>query len=178
MIPSDAIRLAALGILAQGPRPYADLAAEVRHFVSHITGPSLDLMGTSLELLRHEGLVEPASPERASLTYTDPAVELRITEDGRREMEALLSAPVRGPINDLTKLVIALKMRFLHLLDSEGRRAQADMLIEICEAELARLRDLRAHHGEDSGDLQAWVDHELGQVRERLAWFQALRERL
>ena len=29
-----------------------------RHFTSRIVGPSLDLMGTSLELLRYDGLIE------------------------------------------------------------------------------------------------------------------------
>src|SRR5216684_2943531 len=52
LIPAEAIRLAALGILAEAPRRYGDLAAEIRHFTSHVVGPSLDLMGTSLELLR------------------------------------------------------------------------------------------------------------------------------
>ena len=40
----------------RGKRRYADLAAELRHFTSAIAGPSLELMGTSLELLRYEGL--------------------------------------------------------------------------------------------------------------------------
>ena len=38
LIPSEAIRLLALGILAGGDKSYAELAGEVRHFVSHITG--------------------------------------------------------------------------------------------------------------------------------------------
>ncbi len=44
LIPSEAIRLLALGILAGGDKSYAELAGEVRHFVSHITGPSLELV--------------------------------------------------------------------------------------------------------------------------------------
>jgi Putative AphA-like transcriptional regulator len=57
LVPAEAIRLAALGLLAEAPRPYADLTAEVRYLTSRIAGPSPELMGTSLELLRYEGLV-------------------------------------------------------------------------------------------------------------------------
>ena len=58
LIPAEAIRLAALGLLAEAERRYGDLAGEIRHFTSRIVGPSLDLMGTSVELLRYEGLIE------------------------------------------------------------------------------------------------------------------------
>src|SRR5262245_48552828 len=43
LIPTEAVRLAALGLLTEGPRTYAELADEVRHFSSRIVGPSLDL---------------------------------------------------------------------------------------------------------------------------------------
>ena len=58
LIPTEAVRLAALGFLAEAPRRYGDLAAEIRHFTGRVVGPSLDLMGTSLELMRFEGLIE------------------------------------------------------------------------------------------------------------------------
>ena len=59
LLPREVIRMAALGTLAGRAVSYAELANEVRHFVSRIAGPSLDLMGTSIELLRYEGLVSP-----------------------------------------------------------------------------------------------------------------------
>ena len=37
----------ALGLLAEAPRAYGDLAGEIRYFTSSIVGPSLDLMGSS-----------------------------------------------------------------------------------------------------------------------------------
>ena len=64
LTPREAIRLCALGTLAgrsqatSSPMTYDELASAVRHFVSRITGPSLDLMGESIELLRFEGLAE------------------------------------------------------------------------------------------------------------------------
>ena len=60
LIPSEAVRLLALGILADGERDYGDLAGEVRRFTSHVVGPSLDLVGSPIELLKVEGLIEPA----------------------------------------------------------------------------------------------------------------------
>ncbi|MEE8285043.1 MAG: hypothetical protein V3R63_08675, partial [Alphaproteobacteria bacterium] len=57
LMPKEAVHLAALGILAEGPRTYADLAAVVRDFTSHVVGPNLDLMGTSIQLLSFEGLI-------------------------------------------------------------------------------------------------------------------------
>ena len=56
LVPSEAVRLAALGLLARGPRgSYADLARDIRHITSRIVGPSLDLLGPSLELSRSKG---------------------------------------------------------------------------------------------------------------------------
>ena len=55
LIPTEAVRLAALGLLTEAPRSYADLADEVRHFTSRIVGPSLDLIGPPIEVLRVEG---------------------------------------------------------------------------------------------------------------------------
>ncbi|MGB8275507.1 MAG: hypothetical protein WCF16_09605 [Alphaproteobacteria bacterium] len=177
LFPGEAIRLAALGVLAEGPRRYADLAADVRSFASRIIGPSLDLMGSSLELLRYEGLVE-ADAAQSAASYTAPDSELRITEAGRNEMLSLLASPIRGPINDLNKLIIALKMRFLHLLDPGERQLQIDMLIEICEGELARLGDLRARHCAEGSNLADWVDHDMSQLKARLDWFRDLRRRV
>ena len=72
LTPREAIRLCALGLLAAGPKPYDDIVFAVRHFVSRMTGPSLDLMGESIELLRFEGLIAG-----------DGAAPLAITDDGR-----------------------------------------------------------------------------------------------
>src|SRR5215510_942193 len=130
LIPTEAVRLAALGTLQEAPRRYADLAAEVRGFVSHIVGPSLDLIGPPMELLRVEGLVEAANGGADA--------ELRITSAGVEELKRLLGANLRGPLGEFNKLVIALKLRFLPVLDREGQKLQAELLAEICERELAR----------------------------------------
>jgi len=170
LIPTEAIRLCALGILSDGPQRYGELAAAVRHFASRVMGPSLDLLGTSIELLRLEGLVEPAE----GTGMADNAV-LRITELGRAELKSLLKSRVRSPVDDLNKLVLALKLRFLHLLEASEQREQIDLLAEATEGEINRLRDLRAHHG--GGLLAQWLDHDLAQLAARRAWFEALKER-
>ena len=173
LMPKEALRLTALGVLAGGPMPYGELAAEVRDFTSHIMGPSLDVMGTSLELLRYEGLIETEGEAGEANDVT-----LRITEAGLDEFRNLLLSAVRTPFNDLNKLVVALKMRFVHLLDAAHRRDQADMLVEACASEYARLMSLRRKHADAGGYLIEWLDYDIGQVEDKLGWFRGLRERL
>ena len=149
LLPKEAIRLAALGILSEAPMVYADLANAVRQFVGRIAGPSLELTGPSIELLRYEGLVH-ANGDDADAVLT---------------------------LTDMSKLVIALKMRFLPLLDSGERRDQVDLLIDACELELARLSDL---HDPASGEqlFQDWLAHDIDLVENRLTWLRALHDRV
>jgi DNA-binding PadR family transcriptional regulator len=172
LIPTEAVRLAALGLLTEASRSYAELADEVRHFTSRIVGPSLDLSGPPIEVLRVEGLIESAGGGAG----TD--IILRITEAGKQEMTRLLGANLRGPLGEFNKLVIALKLRFLQLLEPAAQRLQAELLAEICERELTRLTDLRRHYDGRAGHLIDWLDHDIAQVRERLDWFRSLQERL
>jgi DNA-binding PadR family transcriptional regulator len=172
LIPTEAVRLAALGLLTEASRSYAELADEVRHFTSRIVGPSLDLIGPPIEVLRVEGLIESAGGGGG----TDSI--LRITEAGRQELMRLLGANLRGPLGEFNKLVIALKLRFLPLLELAARRLQAELLAEICERELTRLTDLRRHYDGRAGHLIDWLDHDIAQVRERLDWFRRLQDRL
>ena len=167
LLPREAVRLAALGVLATAPMPYAALAAEVRGFTSRIAGPSLELMGTSIELLRYEGFVRAVDDDR-----------LALTEDGRAELMRLLRAALRPPMNDVARLVLALKFRFLHLLPPEDRRVQLAMMIEASESELARLADLRARHAGEPGHLIEWLDREIAAVEDRLAWLCDFHQRL
>ena len=137
LIPSEAVRLLALGILAGGERPYGALAAELRHFTSHVAGPSLDLVAPPLELLKVEGLVEAEETSGAA-----DAELLRITEAGQAEFLALLTANVRAPINDINKLILALKMRFLHLLEPAQQALSSLALIRRTRARPARVGEL------------------------------------
>ncbi|MDP4797181.1 MAG: hypothetical protein NWR87_09740 [Rhodospirillales bacterium] len=171
LTPKEATRLCALGILADGPIAYAELASGVRHFVTHVMGPSLDVLGTSIELLKHEGLVTSISGQ------ADKAV-LEITAEGTAELKMLLKAKIKTAENDLNKLIIALKFRYMDLLDSDERRQQLDLLSETFENEQARLEELRAHHVKDSVHLVEWLDREIEDLERRLSWLNAKRERV
>lgn len=148
LTPKEAVRLCALGTLAAGPQRYGALANAIRHFISHVTGPSLDVMGASVELLKVEGLVEAVDGEGR-----DDDAMLAITDDGKAELKNLLTANIRAQASEMNKLIVALKFRFLHLLDAGDQRMQADILIEAAENELARLCDLRQYHAGDGGHL-------------------------
>jgi DNA-binding PadR family transcriptional regulator len=172
LIPTEAIRLCALGELALAPRRYADLAQSVRHFVQRITGPSLDLLGPSLELLRIEGLIEPVDGQGMA----DNAL-LSLTQSGRATLLKLLTAGIRAQASDFTKLVIALKLRFLDLLEPAARAIELDRLVEAHERERARLVDLRQAETKEPSPLLDWLELEIRQVDERLAWCQQQLER-
>jgi DNA-binding PadR family transcriptional regulator len=163
LVPAEAIRLAALGLLAEAPRRYADLAAEVRFLASRIAGPSPELMGTSLELLRYEGLVAPADGAGAD-------AHLTLTANGRTALTDLLRAHLRAPSTDLGKLGLALKLRFLGHLPAAEQSEQIRLVIGACEGELARLGDLRARHGTTQGLFRDWLDHDIAQIEARIAW--------
>ncbi|MHA1564027.1 MAG: hypothetical protein ACTSX7_01835 [Alphaproteobacteria bacterium] len=168
LIPTEAIRLAALGTLEMTPMRFSALARDVRAFASRIAGPSLDILGNSLELLRLEGLVatvEESAPE-------DPVVA--ITPAGKTALVGLLCANVRSPVDGVSKLILALKLRFMHLLDEADREAQLELILEASESEILRLRDLRQRHRNEPGQLCAWLDLELAQAEERIAWLAAL----
>lgn len=175
LTPKEATRLCVLGTLAvqDGSMHYRDLATKVRHFIDRVLGPSLDLMAPSIELLKYEGLIVPVSGQGLA----DDAA-FRLTEEGRRVLRTLLMAPIRHQATDLNKLIVALKFRFLHLLESTDRLLQADLLVECYEAELARLEDLRDafQDSPEAGYLPMWLDHDIGQVGERLAWLQGFRD--
>lgn len=169
LVPKEAIRLAALGLLAEGERPYGDLAAEVRGFASRIVGPSLDLLGTSIELLRFEGLIEAIDGQGMEDNAT-----LRLTERGHAALREYLSSSIRPGVSDLNKLVLALKLRFIDALDGDDRREQIGQLDAMYRGEKARLEDLRAHDEWDGGKLADWLDMEIDQVERRIAWVRAL----
>ncbi len=100
LIPKEAIRMAALGALVKRDRSYGDVAGEVRKFAARIVGPSLDLLGTSIELLKLEGLIQGVAVNKAvakanetekwdgqarTTTYAFPGMRtLRIHDGGYR----------------------------------------------------------------------------------------------
>ncbi len=173
LMPKEAIRLTALALLRQGPRSYAQLANEVRHFTTRFWGPTLDVMASSIELMRLEGLIETAEEGE-----TPGEALLRLGEAGEAELHELLSATVRVQANDFNKLVVALKLRFIDLLPPDERRDQVETLIEMREGELARLCDLRAAHADEGRHFRRWLDHDVDRCERDLAWLRDLRSEL
>jgi DNA-binding PadR family transcriptional regulator len=171
LIPTEAVRLAALGELARAPHRYADLAVAVRHFVQRLVGPSLDLLGPSLELLKIEGLIRPVE----GLGFDDNAL-LELTDGGRAALLRLLSAPLKVQGSELNRLVVALKLRFLDLLPAGGRSDQLELLGDALAGERARLADLRANT-DAASPLGAWLDLEIGQIDARIEWCERQRSR-
>lgn len=181
LMPKEAIRLAALGLLAEGPRRYGDLAGEVRDFIGHVMGPNLDLMGTSIQMLCVEGLARAGREKKAGDPIGGGVVgaddRIAITEAGLKVLDELLLASIRSPFNDVNKLVLALKMRFFSRLDADQRAQQIALVTAALEVEVARLDALRRQQAEKAGDndaLVAWLDHDLGQLRDSLDWFARL----
>ncbi len=169
LTPKEAARLCALGSLALRPMRYGELATSIRHFISHITGPSLDVMGQSIELLRYEGLVQAIDGEDM-----EGNAELVITDAGHQELKTLLTANVRLGATELNKLIVALKFRFLHLLSAHEQFGQISLLTDVADNELARLLALRQEHGQDDGFLPAWLHHDIEIAEARLAWLKTL----
>ena len=173
LTPKEAVRLCALGTLIDNDLSYSELATSIRHFVSHIIGPSLDVMGQSIELLKYEGLVKIRDDNNAP----DDSM-LTITERGREEFFTLATAQMRFGSTELNKLLIALKFRFLHLLDGDQQIEQIGHLEDLCENELARLCELRAYHANDDGFIVSWLDHDMSVLEDRLKWLSTEQQKI
>ena len=167
LIPVEGLRLAALGILAsRGPTDYATLATMVRLFATSFGASPVDVMSSSIELLRFEGLIgigDEGENAGSALVTLMPG--------GREELERLMLAPVRLS-GASSRLMVALKMRFFRLLDATGQERLAEVLGDALRSERARLVNLRRHmEGEDSGFL-AWLDRDIARTGEDLAWLE------
>ena len=171
LTPKEAARLCALGTLADGPLTYEELAGSVRHFLDRLQGPILDVMGSSIELLKYEGLVAIQSGEAEQSI-------LAISDAGRAELNTLLIADVRPGAADLNKLIVALKFRFMHILNRDDQVSQVDILIDTVESELVRLIDLREHHDQDKGHLVQWIDMEIEVLKGKIDWLSTFKAQM
>ena len=165
LIPKEAIRMAALGALINGNRSYIDISTEVRQFSARIVGPSLDLLGTSIELLKLEGLIEVVENPGG-----DGEELLRLTTSGFQELKEYLRSTIRSGSSDLNKLVVALKLRFIEVLEPSERLDQLVGLQTMYQAERNRLQDLRKHKEWSAGLLPGLLDLELAVTDQRLSW--------
>ena len=168
LVPRDAIRMAALGALLQGDRPYSEIAREVRQFTARIVGPSLELLGSSIELLRLEGLLEATSSQEAD----EPV--LRLTETGLDALRDYLRADINPDASAHHRLLIALKLRFIGVLDTNEQLAQLHALERINEADAVRLDDLLERDEWHDGLLRDWLVSERAAAEQRAQWYRRM----
>ncbi|WP_238318339.1 hypothetical protein [Thalassospira australica] len=171
MLPKECLRLCALGTLALSDKPisYPDLANSVRHFMSHIMGPSLDMMGSSLQLLKLEGLVKE---DTANGTFSD--AQLCLTDAGHAKFVELMQGNLRDTSGELSRLIMALKMRYLHLLDEDIRTEQLEILLDVCELDLERVLALRDEHANEAENFTGWLEMEVRRLEQKRDWLKSL----
>ena len=138
----------------------------MRLFVASYGGSPVDVMSSSIELLRFENLIEI----RETAEDTGDSV-VALTGDGEVELGRLLRAPV-GTAGAYARLHMALKMRFLHLLTDDERALQRELLAEALEGELARLLDLRRRMVGEHPDFLAWLDRDIDRADADLRRFE------
>ena len=163
--PGETVKLIALGLLIEAPRTYADLANDIRYFTARIVGPSLDLLGSSLEILRLEGWIAP----KENKDNTSP---ISLTDSGYEQFLSLMNAPLRIPLNDSNRLALLTKLRFLPYLPEETRLDQIDLIEELVEKEQAWNAELARDFPQTA--LGAWVEMESRDLSAKRAWLQAL----
>jgi hypothetical protein len=169
LIPAEAVRLAALGELAQANATLGALSMSVRGFVSRLMGPSLDVLSFNIEQLRLEGLIETVGRRAGPGQSLTAESELALTGTGREALRELLRGPVRAPMTDLSKMIVALKLRFLDLLPAEERAGQIEQLVEMAETEIARLKDLAARGAE--GLMGEWLARDIAEAERWRTWY-------
>ena len=168
LVPRDAIRMAALGALLHENRPYSEIAREVRQFTARIVGPSLELLGSSIELLRLEGLLEATGGQEAD----EP--ELGLTDAGLAALRDYLRADINPDASAHHRLLIALKLRFIGALDANEQLAQLRSLERINEADAVRLDDLLGRTEWHDGLLRDWLVSERAAAERRAQWYRRL----
>ena len=164
--PGETVKLIALGLLIEAPRTYADLANDIRYFTARIVGPSLDLLGSSLEILRLEGWIAPKEEDKAAGDL------ISLTDSGYEQFLSLMNAPLRIPLNDSNRLALLTKLRFLSYLPEETRLDQIDLIEELVEKEQAWNAELARDFPQTA--LGAWVEMESRDLSAKRAWLHTL----
>lgn len=169
LLPNRALRLAALGALAQRDRDYAALVQEIHELTLAIVGPSPDAFGSSLELLRYEGWISGGEEGHGMVA---------ITPEGQTEFVRLLTTRLRKPSGEFNRLWLALKLRFLPQLPADAQAVELTRMIGLFESEIERLSELRRKPMTGEGHVGAWIDFEIAENGARLAWCKSLALRL
>ncbi|MFK7866304.1 MAG: hypothetical protein AB8B77_02570 [Alphaproteobacteria bacterium] len=171
--PSEAVKLLALGLLMEGYGNYGEIAQEIRQFTTKIVGPSLDLLGSSLEILKLEGLADISGDKSVDAA----ARHITITDQGKSLFKALMGSDLRVPLNDVNRLVLLIKLRFMPYLDQEMLLDQLDLYRELIQKEMAWGRALSNKNqagNQGSKFLQNWLQLEQDSWQAKLTYIESL----
>jgi hypothetical protein len=64
------------------------------------------------------------------------------------------------------------------MLDQAERQAEIESLIELCDQELTRFKDLRENDCAEQSYLADWLDHEITQIESRRAFLAGFLDRV
>jgi hypothetical protein len=88
------------------------------------------------------------------------------------ELKTYLRSTIRSGGSDLNKLVVALKLRFIDVLDFSDKYEQLISLRTMYEGEKGRLQDLGNYKEWSSGLLPELLKLELTVAEKRISWCQ------
>ena len=117
------------------------------------------------ELLKLEGLIETVNDNDkgdASLLQLSPA--------GLQELKEYLRSNLKSGGSELNKLVIALKLRFIDILDDDEKRDQLLAIRDMYHNEKRRLEDLKNQTTWLTGFLLESIELDLFIVNKKIEW--------
>lgn len=157
--PAEAVKLLALGLLIAKDKSYGDLAREISYFCARVVGPSLDLLGSSLEILKLDGLVSITGDKQGD---SDQRM-MQITDLGKERFLALMASSMRAPLNDINRLVLLIKLRFMELLPREQQQDQMEICLELLIKQQAWTMELAKDHANSL--LTGWLETEIANLQ-------------
>ena len=122
-------------------------------------------MGTSIELLKLEGLIETVNDNDE-----DDASLLQLSPSGLQELKEYLRSNLKSGGSELNKLVIALKLRFIDILDDDEKRDQLLAIRDMYHNEKRRLEDLKNQTTWLTGFLLESLELDLFVVNKKIEW--------
>ena len=81
---------------------------------------------------------------------------------------------LRDTSGELARLIMALKMRFLHLLEEDIRTEQIEILHDVCELDLERVLALREEHATEAENFTGWLEMEVKRLEQKRDWLKSL----
>ena len=100
--------------------------------------------------------------------------QLSLTDAGHKKFIELMQGNVRDTSGELSRLIMALKMRFLHLLDHDIRTEQIEILQDVCELDLERVLALRDEHANEAENFTSWLEMEVKRLEQKRDWLKSL----